>query len=313
MPVLNRARRLLLAAVLTAAVAALACASASAIRLSLNEPTFRAAWAPMRFIVAGFAISCNATLEGSFHSTTIAKVEQSLIGYVTRASSGSCSSGTMSVLTESLPWHVQYNGFTGSLPNILSMRTRVIGMSASLTFLGLTCLARSEVRTPAVMVAERNTGTGAITSFRWEESTVFPLTGSGSCTSISGRLGGTSSSPTGLGTARAITLTLIGEAPTLSPSPVEFGVVEAEGVTSRNVTIRAGSGSVIVNSIGMRSGASFARLDPNRCIGSTLTERSTCVFKVIFAAPRETGGTFEDTVSVNTNVATVTDVVRAST
>jgi hypothetical protein len=312
MPGLNRVRRLLLAAVLAASVMALAYSSASAIRLSLNEPTFRAAWTSMRFVVAGFPISCNATLEGSFHSATIAKVEQSLIGYVTRASSGSCSSGAMSVLTGTLPWHVQYDSFTGTLPNILTMRTRVIGMSASLTFLGMTCLARSEVRTPALMVAERN-GAGTITSFRWEESTVFPLTGSGSCSSISGRLGGSSSSATGLGTTRALTLTLIGEAPTLSPSPVEFGVVEAEGVASRNVTIRAGSGSVTVNSIGFRSGASFARLDPNRCIGSTLSERSTCVIKVIFAAPRETGGTFEDTLSVNTNVGTVTDAVRAST
>jgi hypothetical protein len=312
MLVLKHVRRLLLGAVLTASVVALACSSASAIRLALSEPTFRAVWTPARFIVSGFTINCNVTLEGSIHSTSIAKVERSLIGYVSRATANSCSTGTMSVLTETLPWHVQYGSFTGTLPNISTMTTRVIGMSASLTFLGLTCLARSEANTPALMVAERS-GTGTITNFRWDESTVFPLTGGGGCTSLSGRLGGTTSAATGLGTTRAITLTLIGEVPTLSPSPVEFGVVEAEGVASRNVTIRAGTGSVEVRSITLRSGVNFARLDPNRCIGSTLPERGTCVFKVIFAAPREAGRAFEDTISVGTNVATVNDTVRAST
>jgi hypothetical protein len=84
-------------------------------------------------------------------------------------------------------------------------------------------------------------------------------------------------------------------------------------VASRNVTIRAGTGAVEVRSIALRSGANFARLDPNRCIGSTLPERGTCVFKVIFTAPRETGRAFEDTLSVGTDAGTVTDVVRAST
>lgn len=140
MPVLNRVRRWLLGAVLTASVLALACSSASAIRLALSEPTFRAVWTPARFVVSGFTINCSLTLEGSFHSTSIAKVERSLIGYVTRAAAGSCSTGTMSVLTETLPWHVQYGSFTGTLPNISTVTTRIIGMSVGLNFLGTTCL-----------------------------------------------------------------------------------------------------------------------------------------------------------------------------
>lgn len=308
--VFNRVRRLL-AAVLTAAFVAVACSSASAIQLSLSEPTFRVVWAPARFVFSGVTVSCNATLEGSFHSTSIAKVERSLIGSITRATSNSCSAGTMSVLTETLPWHVQYGSFTGTLPNISTVTMRVVGMSASWTFLGITCLGRTEAGTPAAIIAERN-GAGTITSFRWDESLPIPLTGSG-CSSIRGRLAGTSSSATGLGTARQITLTLIGEPPTLSPSPVEFGIVEAEGVASRNVTIRAGTSSVEVRSIALRSGTSFAWLDPNRCIGSTLSARGTCVFRVIFGAPRETGRAFEDTTSVGTNAGTLTDPVRAST
>jgi hypothetical protein len=309
---LNRLRRLLLAAALTASFLALACSSASAIQLSLSEPTFRVVWTPARFTFSGVTVSCNVTLEGSFHSTSLTKVTGSLIGYVTRATPGSCSNGTMSVLTATLPWHVQFGSFTGTLPNITTMTTRVIGMSASWTFLGLTCLGRTEAGTPAGLIAERN-GAGTLTSFRWDESLPIPLTGSAGCSSIRGRIGGTSSSATGAGSVRAITLSLIGEAPTLSPSPVEFGVVEAEGVASRNVTIRANSGSVTVRSIALRSGTSFAWLDPNRCIGSTLPERGTCVLRVIFTAPRETGRAFEDTLSVASNVHTVTSTVRAST
>jgi hypothetical protein len=37
------------------------------------------------------------------------------------------------------------------------------------------------------------------------------------------------------------------------------------------------------------------------------------VIRVIFAAPSETGRSFEDTLSVGTNVGTLTDALRAST
>lgn len=311
MPVLDRSRRPLLAVALTTAALALACSSAPAIQLAIGEPTFRAVWTPARFTFSGVTVSCNVTLEGSFHSTTIAKAAGSLVGTITRAAVASCSAGTMSVLAGTLPWHVQYSGFTGTLPNISTMSMRIVGMSASWTFLGLTCLGRSEAGTPAGVIAERSAG-GTLTSFRWDESLPIPLTGSGGCSSIRGRLGGTSAAPTGSG-GRSITLALTGEAPALSPSPVEFGTVEAEGVASRNVTIRAGTGSVDVTSIALGSGASFARLDPDRCVGSTLPERGTCVFKVIFAAPRETGRSFEDTVSVGTSAGTLNAAVRAAT
>lgn len=204
----NRPRRVLLAAVLTASALALACSSASAIRLALGEPTFRAVWTPARFTFSGITIGCNVTLEGSFHSTSIAKVERALIGFISRASVNSCTAGTMSVLTETLPWHVQYGSFGGTLPNISTLTTRIVGMSASWTFIGLTCLGRTEANTPAQLIAERSGGT--IASYRWDEAAPIPLTGSSGCSSIRGRLGGTTSSATGLGNARAVALTLIG-------------------------------------------------------------------------------------------------------
>lgn len=311
MSVLNRARRTLLAAVLATTVLALAGSSAGAIQLSLGEGTFRSVWTPMRFNIPGLAISCNMTIEGSFHRTTIAKVERSLIGYVTRAAIESCSSGSMRLLTETLPWHLQYGSFSGALPNISSVATRLIGMGASLTISSITCLARSEENTPALLVANRSGG--VISSLRWDETAQIPLTGT-SC-GIFGRanLSGTSSAVTGLGNTRAISLSLIGEGPSLSPSPVEFGRAAPEEVVTRSVTIRAGTASLEVRSIGVRSGANFTTLDPNRCVGRTLPEGGTCAIRAIFAAPSETGRSFEDTLSVGTNAGTLVDTLRAST
>lgn len=312
MQLINRVRRLLAAAALSATAAlALAGGSASAIQMSVGEPAFRAVWAPARFTFSGITITCNVTLEGSLHGATFAKVERSLVGTISRATVNSCNAGTMSVLAETLPWHVQYGSFTGTLPNISTLSLRLIGMSASWTFLGVTCLGRTEANTPAQLIAERN-GSGTITSLRWDESLPIPLTGAGTCSSIRGRIGGTSSAPTGSG-GRSIVLSLIGEAPSLSPSPVEFGVVEAEGVASRSVTIRAGTASVEVRSIALRSGTDFALLDPSRCAGRTLPSGGTCLFRVIFAAPGETGRSFEDTVSVGTSAGTLAAAVRAST
>ncbi len=208
MHLINRARRLLVAVALTATAAlALAGGIAQAIQLSIGEQSFRSVWAPARFTFSGVTVTCNVTLEGSLHAATFAKVERSLVGTISRATVNACNAGTMTVLAETLPWHLQYGSFTGTLPNISTMNLRVIGMSASWTFLGVTCLGRSEASTPAGLIAERN-GSGTITSLRWDESLPIPLTGAGVCSSIRGRLGGTSSAPTGSG-GRSIALSLI--------------------------------------------------------------------------------------------------------
>jgi hypothetical protein len=316
MLIIKYVRRLLLAALIATSVLSLHVASAAAIKLALSESGFRTTWAPMRFTAGSLSISCNLTLEGSFHSRTVAKVERGLIGYVSRASVAACSGGTATVLSETLPWHVQYGGFAGTLPNISRVTLRVIGASVRLAFAEFRefpCLGRTETNTPGVVIATRNEA-GVLTSMRFDASSGIPMTGNFICT-IAGRglLVGSSSSATGAGGAGAISLTLIGELPTLSPSPVEFGRVEAGAVTSRAVTIRAGTDALEVTSVAVRSGANVAILDPDRCVGSRLAERGTCVFKTIFAAPRETGRTFEDVITVGTSVRTLEAAVRAST
>jgi hypothetical protein len=134
---------------LVASVALTALVStASARSFSLSNQNFRVTWSSLEFVVEGVRILCPTTIEGSFHSRTIAKVVGSLIGYITRAIiRRPCVNGTMwfhsgeanEVLTGSfpsnLPWHIQYGGFVGALPNITSVR---------LVFPGLLLTTRSE-------------------------------------------------------------------------------------------------------------------------------------------------------------------------
>jgi hypothetical protein len=101
--------------------------SASAGRLSSSSQTFRAAFPLARFAGAFGTTVCDFTLEGSFHSRTIAKTAGSLIGFVTRVPLGRCEVGSATVLTASLPWHVRYASFAGTLPNISAIATTITG------------------------------------------------------------------------------------------------------------------------------------------------------------------------------------------
>jgi hypothetical protein len=65
------------------------------------------------------------------HSRTLAKVAESLIGYVTRAALAGvrCTGGSATVQTEALPWHIRYASFRGTLPNISGITIHSIGES----------------------------------------------------------------------------------------------------------------------------------------------------------------------------------------
>src|SRR4029077_9579140 len=67
-------------------------------------------------------VRCPVTLEGSLHSRTIPKIVRVLlIGAVSRVliKNESCTGGTASILR--LPWHITYEGFVGTLPNIAAV------------------------------------------------------------------------------------------------------------------------------------------------------------------------------------------------
>jgi len=127
--------KLVLAGLTAGLLMALAVSSASANRLSLTNTSFRAVWSSLRFFGEGGITGearCPVTLEGTFHSATIVKSIGALIGYVTRATSGSgaaCAHGSSTILQETLPWHVTYEGFSGTLPRISRIRLLLIGAS----------------------------------------------------------------------------------------------------------------------------------------------------------------------------------------
>jgi hypothetical protein len=211
---------LILCALIAAAAMAVMVAGASANRLAMNNQFFRAVWTPLTFTENAFGgtIRCNVTLEGSFHSQTISKVVRSLIGYVTRAMvTRPCVGGeawvyngtevlNTTTLANSLPWHVQYASFTGTLPNITRIRVRLIGARFLLRAFGfVSCVYTSKEAEPAIGNAERNTATGEITSLTAEEG-VSIASETGGCPS--GRFSGPSV-VTLLGATTKIVVTLV--------------------------------------------------------------------------------------------------------
>jgi hypothetical protein len=177
---------------------------ASARNFSHSNTGIRATFRSVEF-GGGFGTTrCDLTLEGSLHSRTLPKVLRSLIGYITRAIlQKPCLVGDATILTATLPWHTTYAGFSGTLPNIQSIVTNTIGSSFSAIepAFGFACLSRTTTESPATGTYNREAG-GALTT------AIIGGTIPTSC-GLNGRLSGTSSTLTLLGTTARITVTLI--------------------------------------------------------------------------------------------------------
>jgi len=170
--------RTLTLALMASTILAINITTATATHLRASSALAIIRWAPLRFIAGGNTISCNVTLEGSFHSATIAKVNEALIGSISRASVNTCSGGSGTVLAETLPWHVRYSGFTGTLPNITGVTLRVISASFRLQPSGsVACLARSTVENPVRGIINESSTTHSITSMTAEPNVGIPLNG----------------------------------------------------------------------------------------------------------------------------------------
>lgn len=187
----------------------IAAAGASAGRLRLTESRFRATWAPLTaYMFERFGqttVSCNVTMEGAFHASTIAKVAESLIGLITRASLAgeTCRNGTIRLLTETLPWHIRYDSFSGALPSISRVNVSFIGLSFEASASTLVCLARSTQANPMVERIDREAG--GVISMSSDETIRIPGTGSLCNASLSYEGEARVTSPLGA----SITLTLI--------------------------------------------------------------------------------------------------------
>jgi hypothetical protein len=176
---------LLLAALAATALFTVAVAGASANRLRIlnGERGFRIVWSPMTFSInTGAVIRCPATLEGTFHSSSFTKTAGSLLGFVTRAvlATERCTGGSATFLTETLPWHVQYGSFSGTLPRIASVRVRLIGLSTNLEDGAYACLSRTTAEHPGGFILNTRAearGLLELPTVAWDETLEIPLTG----------------------------------------------------------------------------------------------------------------------------------------
>jgi len=188
--------KLFLVTVATAVTFATLVASASAGRLSVSERSWAASWARISFVGGIGTVECEAALSHELHARTLTKTRGSLIGYMAAVEIERCRTGAATLLRETLPWHVQYDSFGGTLPSIGSIRTLIIGFSMRIrepTF-GMVCLARSTAAEP--VIETYNLTANVITS--------HSLGGTIRCGSVDGTLSGTS-----LGLSGRVTVTLI--------------------------------------------------------------------------------------------------------
>ena len=123
-------------AAITAATTLLAllATAAPARNLSISNQQFRVTWQDLDFATDVTTITCHLTLEGSFHYRTIVKRERTLIGYITQvafrrpcrngeawAANGREAHPRLGTLANTLPWHLTYEGFEGTLPCITAI------------------------------------------------------------------------------------------------------------------------------------------------------------------------------------------------
>lgn len=149
-PVLMRTRsKLIFVGLAATLLMSFAVGTTSANRLSSSSSNlYRFSWPDFRFFAEeGTELGrCPVTLEGSFHSATIRKVRGALVGFISRASvrgaeaAGNCTGGTATIEQASLPWHVTYDSFTGTLPRPTGIVFLFHRLNFRLAVRGVACL-----------------------------------------------------------------------------------------------------------------------------------------------------------------------------
>jgi hypothetical protein len=173
-----RNRSKLLLAGLTVALAFGAFVSAApARRIAISGRQWRTQVNKLRFIGTQ-AIECHVTIEGSYHSRTISKVLEALIGYISRVTVDEtrCTGGSARILPESLPWHIRYNGFSGILPQITKIHIRIVGAGIILQVPNVRCQIVSNAASPLKDWINITTATGVEESLTSDETEEIPDT-----------------------------------------------------------------------------------------------------------------------------------------
>jgi hypothetical protein len=181
--IMRHTTKLVFAALAATILMSFAVGSASARRFEVSEQGFLIRWSQLAFVAGSFRISCPVTLEGSFHSRTLSKVCGQLIGYISRAQvpippEERCLGGRARALTESLPWHILYVSFAGRLPNITSIRVKLINARFLVEPNIGSCLAITSTTRPAMGDISVAAG-GEVSTLTALPEFQIPLTGLG--------------------------------------------------------------------------------------------------------------------------------------
>lgn len=175
-------RRFLTAGALGALTLLVIAALASANRLSISQTRGVIGFGPLAILQGEIETRCDVIFSGSFHSSTIRKVLAALIGHVSRSIvSQPCAAGSATVLGATLPWHIVYGGFAGTLPRIGSVTLRLIGLALRIEAGFGACLGASTTTNPARAIAGIESGTGAVTSITADNTARIPVRGGFPC------------------------------------------------------------------------------------------------------------------------------------
>jgi len=187
-----RLRRRILVPTLSALVLMALTAVASAEEFDVVGQKFKMVYSSFSVVTSGGRVSCPVTLEGSLSEASFPVVAGTRVGVINRTTLGTCTENRATLLTETLPWSVQYKSFTGTLPTaITSVTLNAIGASIRGNIAGLECLMRSTAEAPLSTIVEREQY-GEILSGRLDETSAIPLRGGFLCEAAgSGRPSGT--------------------------------------------------------------------------------------------------------------------------
>jgi len=191
--------KLLLAVASAAVLLGAFVSSASARNLSVIEQRVTALWTRVNLSGGFGTVECEVKLSRSFHTRTFTKTVNSLVGYITEGTVLRCSRGSATINQASLPVHLKYRSFNGTLPNITGQNELGIGLEWTVrepTF-GVTCTVRRE--TSSLILGYTVSG-GTITS--------STLSGESPCGSFTGRLEGSTTNVSN-GAGSRITILLI--------------------------------------------------------------------------------------------------------
>lgn len=224
-------------------------AQAHADALSLSHTNIRAVWSSFTLRGGGIEVRCPVTLEGSFHSSTVVKAIGLLVGFINRGSLSRerCTGAeAVALLTETLPWHVSFDSFSGTLPLITGVKLRLIGAAMLSRVFGLSCLYRSTTSRP--FLSTTTISSGSITGLSMDESASVPLSSGAFCPAsvVSSGTGVVSQA----GTTNTVRIALLAGPYPLRAQPIEYDF--EPGRTSKDFLFTATT-AVTVSAIRFRT------------------------------------------------------------